>query len=60
MPTGGYNNAEDQSGVDTKYVPSPGGLRTNHSMRHSQQRDNKATSRCMQLLELPVCLRQAQ
>ena len=28
MPTGGYNNIEYQSGVCTKYVPSPGGVLT--------------------------------
>ena len=28
MPTGGYKNIEYQSGVCTKYVPSPGGVLT--------------------------------
>ena len=59
MPKGGYNNTEPQYGVRTKYVPSPGGVKTKPIPRHSDPRDKKSKSRCMQLLDFLFCRRQA-
>ena len=59
MPKGGYNNIEPQSEVRTKYVPSPGEVKTKSIPRHSHPKDNKYKSWCMQLLDFLFCLRQA-
>ena len=50
IATVGYNNTESKSGIRTKYVLSPSGVKTNPITRHFHPRDNKSKSRRMQPL----------